>query len=1034
MLSDENDDMPANTAGNPVPRTPLQIEMMKNGGPYSPSLYSATAPLRKAQKKMADYLHTRQVLAHTKIIQSQLAKAKTHLEHYESSRKSFKADWEGQRRQMDEAVTAARQKIALAREEIPLTEKNARAAKDNVLVRERRQSEAEDALADAKRNAYDAQNRLQRAESRADAAKWVERSAYTSLDSAMDGERDAQNGYDLARECWLPYHNRLNDAKSGRDDAAKNRADAESQMAAARLKREGSRLEQDLIMMRIKAAGDAEHDVQLAKTDMENARSAEQKASDMEEAAEKQMRACDANIRDAKAEMEKVRVPERETLEAMNAAEAILREARNRTSEAEAVLGEARRARKAAQKTKEDAQKALDNARDAQKDAEAKADMAKDDTQKAKAMLQDAQHEMPPAEVLESARRDLYMAVQDLESAKRRYNMAGRCATAADKKKESAELLRAAEEAHLKDGKERWDAEGHTLTALEQIKARDPWVQERLTYAKKMREVAEGLRSVIDRRTNAIQNHAEYDVQLAGEWMSQAQAALDSAKERRAVMARWLDDARKEGWPDSGAGWSDIDGDSLAAERGAVENARVLMDEHTREYMQWVERMQRDARDCDAMVKGREAEEAEAADMRMRYDKSVRDANRTYGMILESLERVPEPGRTGANMDVYFNGVKAAKRYKAKQGDNISSSSEYRNFMGEHPEVCQGISSGHMGGIMLDALDATLTSMDSERSQISRDAEAGVTPSMCRWTSFREGTLALAGQHLILYDNDDLKELERIPLNSIKKCDAGLLRPALNIETADAKKKFQLPMEFAAGHSESDEYKIWSHLIGSQKTGGRGMLHVQTVPPGALVLVNGLPYGVTPLTLEKPITDKPIIRKKYEVHVLLEGYEPKNKTVGLKDFKVDEEMKRLKKADPTTDTAVKEYRKQVPGGSATSLFVTEDSLNGENGTSLVLSRDSVLVLSANRRILFSMPYGALEDAKTYRNWMRMWGLKVTYRQAGKLLIVKFAADKKARSKCGEIKDKLKEKMREFSDGKIPDITRLPRLGYTFLND
>ena len=212
------------------------------------------------------------------------------------------------------------------------------------------------------------------------------------------------------------------------------------------------------------------------------------------------------------------------------------------------------------------------------------------------------------------------------------------------------------------------------------------------------------------------------------------------------------------------------------------------------------------------------------------------------------------------------------------------------------------------------------------------------------------------------------------------------------------------------------------------------MLHVQTVPPGALVLGNGLPYGITPLALEKPIMDKPVIRKKYEVRMLLEGYEPKNKTVDLKAHEVDEEMKRLKKADPPTDMAVREYRKQVPDGSTTNLFVTEDSLNGENGTSLVLSRDSVLMLSMHRHILFSMPYGALNDAKTYRNLVWMWGLKVTYRQAGKPVTVKFAADKKARSKCGEIKDNLKEKMREFSDGKIPDVTRLPRLGYTFLND
>ena len=80
--------------------------------------------------------------------------------------------------------------------------------------------------------------------------------------------------------------------------------------------------------------------------------------------------------------------------------------------------------------------------------------------------------------------------------------------------------------------------------------------------------------------------------------------------------------------------------------------------------------------------------------------------------------------------------------------------------------------------------------------------------------------------------------------------------------------------------------------------------------------------------------------------------------------------------------------------------------------------------------------GALEDVGAYTEWLQVLGLKITYRQADESVVVKFVAVEKARSKCDEIKNKLKEKMREWSDGELrsmPDITRLPRLGYTFLD-
>lgn len=984
---------------------------------------------------MVDDLRMRHVVTRTEMLERRLAKDEADLSRYDSSRKSFKADWTDRESRTGEAVAAAKRKMIRAKEEIPPTEKAARAAKCDVLTRERGQGGAEGALADAKQNTYDAQGLLQRAALRADVAKTEERSAEEALGLMKEEEKDARSGYDSAYKRWLPHRNKLYRAESRRDAAVKSRASAENRRDAARAAQELARADQDDAKKRMDEA-DSGSKRQLARSDMKNALRAEQEAREAQNAAKKQMLRCDVEIRNAKAEMADAEAPEYEARQVRDDAEAVLQDVQKRASKAEAALSEARQARMAAQKAKAVAQKALDGARKSQEEAKAKADTAKENTEKAKAMLQRAQREMPPAEVLESARRDLDAAAKDLESAKKRYGLAGRCMTAADKKEKSAGLLQAAVEAHQKDGAERWNAEGDDLVALEQIKDREPWAQERYTSAKRMRKAGEGLRAAGETRAKIIRGDAEYHVRLAKGWMSRARTALDDATERHEAATRWLNDANLEGWPHRGARWPDVDRKSLAAEQDAVKKMRVLMDERAEGRMQWVKRMQDDAGGWDAFVEEKTAEEAEAANMRMQDDRSIRDANRTFDLILESLERVPEPGRTEANIDAYRNGVEASKSHLPKQNGDASRSAMHRRFVNEHPEILRGISSGQMDGMVLGALDAALANMDSERANIARDGEVGVTPSMDRRTSFREGTLVLADRHLILYDDGGLKESERMPLTSIKKCYTGWLSSALNIELADGKKEFHLPEEFAAGHSKSDEYKIWRCLIEGRKAGGGRTLHVQTTPPGAVVLVNDVPCGITPIALEKPVNVGHVTQKGYEVSMLLEGYAPKNVMVGPKRANVDEKMKRLEKAYPPADMAVRAYRKQVPQGSATELFVTENLLNGENGTSLVLSRDSVVMLSMDRRILLRIPYGALKDVGTYTEWLQVAGLKVTYRLDGEPVAVKFAADKEARSGCGEIENRLKEKMREWSDREprsISDVTRLPRPGYTFLD-
>ena len=1064
--------------------------MMKDGGPYSPSLYSATAPIRQAQKKAVDDLRIQQVVVHTKILEKQLGNDQADLDRYESSRQSFKADWETRERHLGEAMGVANKNMTLVKEELPLTEKDLRTAKDIVLLCERDQGTAESILADAEQKTVEAEAQLHCAAMKANAAKIEERTAKASLDSMRRAEEDAQSKYDSAHEYWLRYYHKLDEAESRRDAAVKNKQNVEKWRGAARAELKRARADQDYAKIRMESAGgvagktehnrrnmehaeraeqeaeraeqeaeraeqeaeraeqEAERAEQEAERAEQEAERAEQEAERAEDVAKKHILQYNMEIRNAEAEIAEAEGPECKTRQVMDNSKAVLQEVQNHVLGAKTVLSRAIQNQEKARKTMVTAEKALCDARKARGEAKTKLDGAKENTKNAKTSLQQVQHDMPTGEVVGSARRDLDVATKDLESAKRRYDVAGHNMTAADRREKSAALLCAAEEARLDGDAERWNAEGDVLTALEQIKDREVWAQDWFVSAKRMREAGESLRAARKRRTKSIQEDAEFSVQLARRWLSQDRATLDDAKERHAAATRWLNDAEREGWPSGGGRWPAEDQKALAKEQEIIKDIRALMDKWAEERMQCVKWMQDDASKWDVLVEEIEAEAVEAANIRTQNAQSIRDANNVFNLILKSLERVPEPGRTEANIDIYWNGVEATKSYRAIQGDvvkkirnqtgGVSYNAKHRNrFVHDHPGVEQMLSSGQINAATLGALDAVLANMYSERVNISRDAEFGVTPSMDRWTQFREGMLVLAGQYLVLYDNSGRKELERIPLDLIKKCNAGgLFSSALNIDLVDGKRKFCLPLDFAAGHSESDEYNVWKYLLESRKTGNRGILRVSTMPPGAVVLVNDMPCGTTPLFLEKPILDESIIQRKYKVRILLEGHTPINKIVDLKCSKVEEKIKRLKKADPLADMAVQGYRKQVPGGIPTNLYVIEYVLNGENSTSLVLSRSSIIMLSESRQILLNIPYGALDGVEIYDEWLQVAGLRIAFRQDGVLETVKFAADKTATSECSEIKNKIKEKMQEWSDREprsASNITQLPKPDYTFLN-
>ena len=372
-------------------------------------------------------------------------------------------------------------------------------------------------------------------------------------------------------------------------------------------------------------------------------------------------------------------------------------------------------------------------------------------------------------------------------------------------------------------------------------------------------------------------------------------------------------------------------------------------------------------------------------------------------------------------------------------------------FAREHHEVAQVISTGQMSDEALDALDKALERIYGSLDEISRDGEVGVTPTMDRRTLFEEGMLMLTDSHLVLYDERGLKVRESIPLDSVRKCGTGrwgwLKRSSsLNVQYGDDQKRsFHLPMGFSAAHSASEEYSIWNYMVDRRlKIAGKGSaaLHVHTEPPGAVVLVDEIPYGTTPLTLIKPLRTESILSKKYKVQVHLEGYEPRTEDASakVKDNldKLDMQLKPRKRADPVADKGLTGYRRQLPELPEHEQFVREHVLEGEHGT-LVLSRDSVIMLSTSKRTLLRVPYGALMKVEKKTKMGRgVQGLSISYRQEDGLKdSVYFAMDRSQKgdrdAAYREVERRLNAKKQEWSSkgpGSASGLTRLPRSGYT----
>ena len=200
---------------------------------------------------------------------------------------------------------------------------------------------------------------------------------------------------------------------------------------------------------------------------------------------------------------------------------------------------------------------------------------------------------------------------------------------------------------------------------------------------------------------------------------------------------------------------------------------------------------------------------------------------------------------------------------------------------------------------------------------------------------------------------------------------------------ADIKKEtFHLPKGYLA--NDSEEYTIWVYAV-RRRMAGPSVLRVESSPPEAIVLVDGVVEGNTPMTLDMPLTETAALSGKHEVQVLLEGHESKTLRVKAapgttpKVHKIRLDVRRVR--SPELDDVIAEYRQKLPDRT---VYLQEHDIEMEvAGTEgvMVLVQDRILLLSKDRtRWLTDIPYQSMIDAKLDKKIMgRVRGIVLSYR-------------------------------------------------------
>jgi len=203
-------------------------------------------------------------------------------------------------------------------------------------------------------------------------------------------------------------------------------------------------------------------------------------------------------------------------------------------------------------------------------------------------------------------------------------------------------------------------------------------------------------------------------------------------------------------------------------------------------------------------------------------------------------------------------------------------------------------------------------------------------------------------------------------------------------ELADIEKEvIKLPKNFSANHSTKDEYKIWEYVV-KRRILGPSKIKISSMPYGAIVTVNDEVVGTTPLVTELPINDEAILKGRYTIQLLKDGYEVEEFDVS-KDpgqaYLQELELKQQKEPDPETKREILSLQQFVPDRSIDlSTFDIEKEFVGQN-EAFLLTENTLMVLDKEKKNhLFEIPFGIIQSAKYHKGFMGDKSVELNFKE------------------------------------------------------
>ena len=196
-------------------------------------------------------------------------------------------------------------------------------------------------------------------------------------------------------------------------------------------------------------------------------------------------------------------------------------------------------------------------------------------------------------------------------------------------------------------------------------------------------------------------------------------------------------------------------------------------------------------------------------------------------------------------------------------------------------------------------------------------------------------------------------------------------------KTADIKNEtFRLPKSLIAPsrRNHREEYRIWEYAV-RRRLSGVPRIKIDSLPYDAVVVIDGRVFGTTPLTIDKPLIDDAILKGKYSIKLLKEGYDTVKLQVTANVAKGSHlekvELHSRKKPDYQLDKQTKEMRRSAPDRSIDlSVYGVEREVEGRHEL-LLLASDEMLICTKDReQCLYEIPYGSINDVRYDGGFLR----------------------------------------------------------------